>query len=178
MPNELAQARARFFTDPPTIHGVFELVYEEDPEPVRWELWVRWPAFRVETTFEGEPVTFASEDGEVFTSRDDDGVGTGTGFDETGAILLAPLYPFGTMPGIDFPCVDERVLGIQERLGRPVFHVRCPDDRSETWIDVASGLPLAYLEHDTGPSGDGLNRYTSIEFDADIDPALFDAATS
>ena len=62
-------------------------------------------------------------------------------------------------------------------MGRQVFHTRCPEDRSESWIDIASGLPLASLVHDTGPGGDALTGYTSIEFDPDIDAALFDATS-
>ena len=44
-------ARARFATHPPTIHGVYELQEEHEPEPLRWEVWVEMPAFRVETTW-------------------------------------------------------------------------------------------------------------------------------
>jgi hypothetical protein len=170
---ELAHARARLLTSPPTIHGVFEVENDADPA-LRWELWVQWPAFRMETTSAGGPVTIASEDGHRFMYRDGDEVGTSTGLGEEGAILLSPLLPFADYFG---PSCDEQVLGIEERLGRQVLHVRCPEDRSESWIDIASGLPLASLTRDSGPGGDALAGYTSIEFDADIDPALFDASS-
>jgi hypothetical protein len=173
----LRRARERFATSPPAIHGIFELREETEPEPIRWEVWVRWPAFRVETTFQGESVTIATEDGVRFHTREGDQVGTTNGLGEQGAILLSPLlqFSFAGVPVLD--CPSERILGLEEVVGRSTIHVDCPEDASETWVDAASGLVLQSRSASDGPGGDTSYGYSSIEFDPELDDTLFDATT-
>jgi hypothetical protein len=164
-------------TEPPAIHGFFEVREENEPQPIRWELWVRWPAFRVETTFQGEPVTIATEDGERFNVREGDQVGTTRDLGEQGAILLSPLVQFSVAGIPVFDCPSEQILGVEEVVGRPAIHVDCPEDASETWVDSESGLVLESRSSGDGPSGDTSYGYRSIEFDPRLDDAVFDATT-
>jgi hypothetical protein len=173
----LARARQRLFTAPPAIHGVYEVREANEPEPLRWELWVRWPSFRVETTFVGEPVVVVTEDGERFAYREGDEVGTTDGLGEQGLILLAPILQFA---GVNPPlpsCASERIVGPDTIAGRSTIHVVCPDEGSETWIDSESGLVLSYFIADPGPSGKTTSGYSSIEFDPEFDESVFDAAS-
>ena len=72
----LRAARERLVADPPTFHGVYELRAENEPEGFRWEVWVRWPSFRVETMDQGGPLVLATLDGKSITYRQGDEVGT------------------------------------------------------------------------------------------------------
>jgi hypothetical protein len=173
----LKRARERFLTDPPAIHGIFEVHEEGETQPIQWELWVRWPAFRVETNFQGSPVTVATQDGERFNIRDGNQVGTTKGLGEQGAILLSPLVQFSVAGVPVFDCPSERILGLEVVVGRPAIHVGCPDDASETWVDSASGLVLESRSTSDGPGGDTSYDYRSIEFDPELDDSLFDATS-
>jgi hypothetical protein len=173
----LQRARERFSTDPPAIHGVFEIHEENEQLPIRWELWVRWPAFRVETTFQGNPVVVATQDGKRFNVRDGDHVGTTNGLGEQGAILLSPLVQFSPAGVPVFDCPSERIVGPAVILDRPTIHVDCPENASETWIDSASGLVLQSRSASEGPGGATSYGYSSIEFDPELDDTLFDATT-
>ncbi len=157
----LARARQRLFTAPPAIHGIYEVREANEPEPLRWELWVSWPSFRVETTFVGEPVVVVTEDGERFAYRQGDEVGTTDGVGEQGAILLAPILQFA---GVNPPlpsCASERIVGLDTIAGCLTIHVACPDEGSETWIDSESGLVLSYFIADPGPGGETTSGYSS-----------------
>jgi hypothetical protein len=172
----LTQARRRFVTDPPTFHGVYELREENEPQPLQWELWIRWPSFRVETTFSGEPVVITTEDGKRFGIRQGDQIGTSEGLGEQAAMVLSPV--FAQFTGFSAsPCESERILGVEEIVGRSAIHVACPEEGSETWVDSESGLVLASFKSDTGPGGDATTGYTSIEFDPRLDHALFEASS-
>lgn len=171
----LARARQRLVTDPPTIHGIYEVREANEPQPLRWELWVRWPAFRVETTVQGERAVIATVDGKLLAYRDGDQVGTTRGLGEQGAILLTPMLQFSGLPAS--PCGSEQILGDEEVAGRKAIHVVCADDGSETWIDSASGLVLASVLLDAGAAGQTSAGYTSIEFDPHLGDAVFDAST-
>jgi len=173
----LSRARERFATDPPAIHGIFELREENEPEPIRWELWVRWPAFRVETVFQGNPVVVATQDGERFNVRDGDQVGTTKGLGEQGAIMLSPLVQFSVAGVPVFDCPSERILGLEEVVARSAIHVDCPDESSESWVDAVSGLVLQSRSVSDGPGGDTSYGYSSVEFDPELDDTLFDATT-
>jgi hypothetical protein len=173
----LKSAREHFLTDPPAIHGIFEVHEEKELQPIRWELWVRWPALRVETIFQGNPVVVATQDGERFTVREGDQVGTSKGLGEQGAIVLSPLVQFSLAGVPVFDCPSERILGFEVAVGRPAIHVDCPEDASETWVDSASGLVLKSRSASDGPGGDTSYGYRSIEFDAELDDTLFDATT-
>ena len=67
------------------------------------------------------------------------------------------------------------ILGIEDVAGRSSIHVVCPNPEYEEWLDSASGLLLARFNPSTGPGGDATGRFTSIEFDSELDDALFDA---
>jgi len=161
---------------PPSIHGVYEMREANEPEPLRWELWVRWPSFRVETSFVGEPLVVVTEDGEHLAYRQGDEAGTTDGLGEQGAILLAPILQFAGMDPPAPSCADERIVGLDTIAGRSTIHVVCPEEGSETWIDAESGLVLSYRIADPGPGGETTSGYRSIEFDPEFDESMFDAA--
>lgn len=104
-------------------YGIFEIHEENEQEPIRWEAWVRWPAFRVETIFQGNPVVVATQDGERFDVREGDQVGTSKRLGEQGAILLSPLVQFSVAGVRVFNCPSERILGLEVVVGRPAIHV-------------------------------------------------------
>jgi hypothetical protein len=136
------------------------------------------PAFRLELTFVDEkvdPLIIATTDGRHLGYRDpatgETGITTSLG---EGAWLLGPLLDeFGAAP--DFPCIKEKVLGLDDVVGRPAIHVRCLDesDRSDTWVDRETGLELL---HTWGQTANGANwaGFVTIEFEPTLDPTLFD----
>jgi hypothetical protein len=170
----LARARERLLTDPPVIHGVFEMREANDPRPLRWEVWVRLPSFRVETTVEGEPVALVTEDGQRFGHREGGQVHTTRTLGEHAAILLAPLSHFAGTGVPEFPCSPERILGIERAAGRSAIHVACPHERSEKWIDHETGVVLATLVSDPDPGDETWSGYRSIEFDPKFHDSVFD----
>jgi hypothetical protein len=174
---ELARAHTRFLSDPPSFHGLFESHEANEPQPIRWELWVRWPAFRVETIFQGAHVIVATEDGERFTYREGDQVGSTHTLGEQAAIMLSPLFQFSDAGLPPIACPSEEILGVDDMLGRRAIHVACSEG-SESWIDSESGLVLAYQASDAGAGGESSTGYSSIEFDPGFDEAVFDATAS
>jgi hypothetical protein len=174
----LMAARERLVTAPPKFHGVYELQEANEPEGLRWEVWVRWPAFRVETTDQGGPLVLATLDGKLISYRQGDEVGTSNGFEGPGAIVLGPpVFQLMVREAPHLPCDDEEIRGIEEVAGRPTIHVICPHEGSESWVDSVTGLILARFNESTGPGGDGTGRFTWIEFAPDLDDAMFDATS-
>jgi hypothetical protein len=176
---DLEAAYARFRATPPVIHGVVE-TRARNGDRSHIELWVDWPAFRIEETFEGQNVTggelvIATEDGKRFGYRDPLSGDTGItrGFGE-GAFVLGPVAQWFGEGGFQ-PCDGAESLKQDVILGRPAIHVGCSGAQGwDGWVDERTGLRLRYTVRHPDEIHEWFVGYVELGFAPVLDPSLFD----
>jgi hypothetical protein len=172
----LRTALHRFDKSPPTIHGTFELLSQDEGMVVRDEVWVAWPAVRVKQRWKGSsrPVVIATSDGKRFGYRDpgsgEAGISRGLG----GAFMPYPMLQYFGLRQDACPAPD--ILRTESMMGRRVIHIGCDESNGwDQWIDLRTGLLLREAvrrqEFSHQPYWGG---YVQLEFGPRLDEGLFD----
>jgi hypothetical protein len=172
----LRTALHRFDQSPPTIHGTFELLSQDEGVVVRDEVWVAWPALRVKQRWKGSsgPVVIATSDGKRFGYRDpgsgEAGISRGLG----GAFMPYPMLQYFGLRQDACPAPD--ILRTESMMGRKVIHIGCDESNGwDQWIDLRTGLLLREAvrrqEFSHQPYWGG---YVQLEFGPRLDEGLFD----
>jgi hypothetical protein len=144
MAADLGAAYAPFRTEPPVVHGIVE-ARARNGDGSHIELWVDWPAFRIEKRSEGENVgggelVIATEDGTLFGYRDGK-----ESFDRDGI------------------------------LGRSAIHIGCSGARGwDGWVDEATGLRLRYTVRHPDEIHEWYVGYVELAFNPSLEPSAFD----
>jgi hypothetical protein len=169
-------ALQRFGQNPPTIHGVFETRAPGEGVVLRDEVWVAWPAFRVEQRSKGGSgaLIVATNDGRRFGYRDpvSGEVGVSKGLGE-GAFALVPMVQYlGQAPAV---CATPDIHTTESMMNRTVIHIGCADSPAwDEWIDVRTGLLLRKVVRGGEPGQADWIGYVRIEFDPQFNEGLFD----
>jgi hypothetical protein len=176
---DLEAAYALFRTEPPVVHGIVE-TRARNGDGSHIELWVDWPAFRIEETFEGENVgggelVIATEDGTRFGYRDPLSGDTGVTRDfGEGAFVLGPVIQWAGEGGFR-PCDGKESFDRDAILGRSAIHIGCSGARGwDGWVDEATGLRLRYTVRHPDEIHEWFVGYVELEFNPSLDPSAFD----
>jgi hypothetical protein len=178
----LELARDRFVETPPSLQGRYE--YRSDGSTISFDVWVEWPAFRLEMSMRGEdgsdaesmdPIVLVTLDGERFGVRDPR-AGEPYVTDSLGeeAWLIGPVASY--YGELDL-CASEEVERPVELFGRDALLVRCSDGGYDTWVDRETGLVLRRLDLQPAPGQPRWSGFTEIEFDPAVSQELFEPAS-
>lgn len=172
----LRAALQRFDQSPPNIHGTFESGAPGEGVVLRDEVWIAWPAFRLEQRAKGGsgPLVVATSDGKRFGYRDpvSGEVGISTGLGERGFGLVPMVQYFGVPPAV---CPAPDILTTESMMGRTVIHIGCDESSGwDQWIDVRTGLMLRKAVRRGEPNQADWMGYVQLEFGPQLDGGLFD----